>query len=160
MSVYNYNGKNHPYRYVGFRVSVMVDNKQKQKYFNCRGLTKKEKESVLEAARKLESQWLVLKEKAQKKRDNKALHTRLAVNTTGVRGITTTTEHYKKNGRFTGGSRNVYQVQIQHNGVQYFKRFPLTDKGWALAVKFLAKAKQLTRYKHLIARKGMKFNDL
>lgn len=138
MSVTLYNANNpHPAGFIGYRVAVMVASFPKQRYFS---IAKGGKMSQHRLANKLNARWLSEQEKGTSYRNNEAMPTARAVNSTGVKGIQKIIDKDK------------YIVQGSHNKKPFYKTFLITEKGWIAAVTFLAKSKHLTRWRHLIKR--------
>ena len=154
MSIYDYTVKKHPAGFKGYRVSVMVDKVHRQKYFSTNGDDAYTTLSKYAQARELEKKWLEDKEAALKKFTSEATPTIRSKCSTGVRGISLNVAHSRdRKGNKKGYSHLRYIVQGSHLKVPYHARFPVTDKGWKAAVKFLALKKNLTRWKHLLERR-------
>lgn len=153
MSIFDYTKKNHPAGFVGYRVSIMVEGDHKQKYFSTNGMTASERLSKYVQARELEKTWIKDKEKAMQKFRNEAAPTKRSTRATGVRGISIGYVYSPdKKGNKRAYKHLRYIVQGSHFKEVFHGTFPVTEKGWKDAVKFLAKNKNLTRWKHLLER--------
>lgn len=151
MSVTLYNAANpHPAGFHGYRVAVMINGKHKQRYFSINRLPKTHQ---FKLAHKTNARWLEQKTRAETYRNNQAIQTTRALNITGVKGITLT-YCYSPDKR---GNKKAYKhlrfvVQGSHNSIGFSRGFPATENGWNQAVAYLAKSKNLTRWKHLLKR--------
>lgn len=154
MSVVLYNASNpHPAGFHGYRVAVMVDGTHKQRYFSINRAPKTEQ---FNNAHKTNAAWLKQKERVQTHRDNQAIQTIRSQYGTGVKGIAIKICYSPdKKGNSKAYKHKKYVVQGQHNGKGFSRSFPITDTGWENAVTYLAKSKELTRWKHLLTRKPL-----
>lgn len=151
MSVMLYNECNpHPAGFKGYRVAVMVDGKHKQRYFSFNRATKNEQ---FHEAHKINASWLQQKQRVQTHRDNQAIQTIRSKYGTGVKGIGLRYCYSPdKKGNMKAYKHLRFIVQGQHNGKGFNRAFSVTNKGWEDAVAYLAKSKELSRWKHLLKR--------
>ncbi len=152
MSVTLYDERNpHPAGFRGYRVAVMVDGNHKQRYFTINQYETKATQH--KEAHKINATWLQQKERVQIHRDNQAIQTTRSNYGTDVRGIALKDVfNHDRRGNPRAYKNRRFIVQGQHNGKPFGKNFLPTKAGWKKAVAFLAKSKNLSRWKHLLER--------
>jgi len=140
----------HPAGFIGYRVAVMIDGKHKQKYFSLNRAPKLEQHKK---AHKLNARWLQEKERRQTYRDNQAIQSVRSIHGTGVKGIALRYCYSPdKRGNKKAYKHKRFVVQGSNNLKGFNRGFEVTTQGWYDAVAYLAKQKQLSRWKHLLKR--------
>ncbi len=159
MAIYEYNDGDHGGGFIGLRVAVKVGDIHIQRYYSFRrrasnktGLlinrnyrkfvTTEEEKALRKAAKTYEAKLLMKQAKVTQKRKNQATPTSRSTTGTGVRGIIL--------------YQGYLQVQGSHNKKPFYRKFniePDIEKAWEDAVRFYAKSKKLTRWRHLIKRR-------
>ncbi len=151
MSVTLYDELNpHGAGFMGYRVAVMVDGNHKQRYFTISNCSKRIQHKE---AHKINAVWLQQKERAQIHRNNQAIQTIRSLNGTGVRAIALAYQYSRDRKGNSKAYKNLrFIVQGQQDGKGFSRAFIPNQRGWEAAVKYLAKSKNLSRWKHLLKR--------
>jgi hypothetical protein len=162
MTIYTYLEGEHPGRFIGCRVHVMVDKEPKQKYFSFNRFTDLTREQVKEKAEALNTQWMIEQQQFINKRHQSCHEIRVTDNlyTTGVRGIKmkfgSVTRPIKGKRKKKRYYTPYFFVQGQNENGRFQKKFNIITQGydnaWTFAVLFYAMRKEITEPQELVKR--------
>ncbi len=157
MSFYTYDGTDHKSGYIGHRISVMIDGKQKQKYYSTRGKSIEEANILAKEAHRQEQEWLMIKNMSSSVRESSCVDQpnkmKVSCNATGVTGVKLIFR-----GNSIGGMRTPYiSINFNYRKVRYAKAINVRDQGymdaWNQAILFYATSREITDYSHLLKRR-------
>jgi hypothetical protein len=158
MAVYTYSEGEHPGKFIGCRVQVMVDKEPKQAYFSFNHFADLTREQVKEKAELLNTQWMIEQQQIINKRHQSCHEIRVTDNlyTTGVRGIkmkfTWVTRGIKAKRHYTPH----FIVQGKNQNGRFQKKFNIITQGyqnaWILAILYYAMRKDITEPQILVKR--------
>ena len=159
MSVYTYKENELNSGFVGYRVAVMVDGKQKQKWFSTKGKTDLEITALGKKARSLNNEFLMLKNLNKDLREKKCKDIpavmKVSSHSTGIRGIKLMFLERHKTGNIIYVPHVV--VSFSYKKQRYSKIFRVKSEryadAWHQAVFFYSNIKKEVDISTLYARK-------